>query len=303
MTQYDIVDAHTHFFSYTWFEHFYHLGRKNFAEDSDVGALAELLGWELPPKDPHALGNKWLAEQEKYGIQHQVLFASKVNDAEYMTAAVRAHPDRFTGFVMLDPTEKTARARTHYSIHILGMKGLLLFPAMHHFHVHDEAIFPIFEEAFLAGIPVFIHFGRLSIPIFQKLGLPDNIDLRYSNPLDLDAVAAEYHEVNFIIPHFGCGRFDEALAMAEKHDNIYLDTSSSNAWIQAPLTLQDVFARTLDTIGPTRILFGTDSSAFPRGWRKDVFDTQLAILDNLQVSDKDKALIFGKNIKRLLGLK
>ncbi len=298
-----IIDAHTHFFSYTWLEHFFNLARHKFAADEGVEALARLLNWDVPPSDPRDLGKRWVQEQDKYGLTAQVIFASKLNDAEFLTAATRAFPERLLGYVMIDPTQPDARNATLYSLHILDMKGVLLFPAMHHFHANDRAVYTVYEEALAAGAPVFIHFGQLSIPIFQKLGLPDNIDLRFSNPLDLMDAARDLPEVTFIIPHFGCGRFEEALQVAEQCPNVHLDTSSSNSWIQPPLTLEEVFKRSLEVLGPERLLFGTDSSFFPRGWRKEIFDRQLAILDSLHVAEKDKALIFGENIARILNLR
>ena len=89
-----------------------------------------------------------------------------------------------------------------------------------------------------------------------------------------------------IIPHFGAGFFREALMAADAAPNILLDTSSSNSWIRfhPGLTLRDVFARALDVVGPARLLFGTDSSFFPRGWQQAVFDAQRQILDELGVT-------------------
>ncbi len=294
-----IIDAHTHFFSYNWLEHFYHLAQDRF---ENVAALAAHLGWEMPPKDPAELGKRWVSEQDKYGVAKQILFASKLNDAESVAAAINAFPNRLVGYVMIDPNMQKARWQTQYAINILGMRGVLMFPAMHHFHAYDEAAYVIYEEAFSAEAPVFLHFGKLSIPIFQRIGLPDNVKPEYSNPLDLRQVASDFRDVNFIIPHFGCGRFDEALEVASANRNVYLDTSSSNSWIEPPLTLKDVFAKTLQEIGPGRLLFGTDSSTFPRGWRKDIFETQKAILDELGVAHAEQKLILGGNIARILKL-
>jgi len=81
-----------------------------------------------------------------------------------------------------------------------------------------------------------------------------------------------------------------------------LDSSSSNGWIREPQTLQDVFKKTVEAIGPERILFGTDSSFFPRGWRKDIFEQQLEIVKNIGLSLPDQRLIFGGNIARILSL-
>ena len=54
---------------------------------------------------------------------------------------------------------------------------------------------------------------------------------------------------------------------ADACPNIYLDTSSSNGWTRYTpgLTLLDVFKTALAAVGPSRLVFGTDSSFFPRG--------------------------------------
>lgn len=300
--KFEIIDAHTHFFSYTWFNHFYSLAKEPPQPGEGVEALGRLLGWEIPTKEPRELGKRWVEELDKYGVKRQVLFASKPNDAEFLTAAVQAYPDRLTGYVMIDPTQSDARDQTRYSLHILGMKGVTLFPAIHHFHASDEALYPIYEEAASAEVPVFIHFGLLKIPIFPKLGLADNIDLSFSNPLDLMKPAKDFPDVHFIIPHFGCGRFEEALQVAGEFENVCFDTSSSNSWIEPPLDLKQVFSRSLQILGPERLIFGTDSSFFPRGWRKDIFQKQYQTLNSLQIPDREKGLIFGGNIARLLFL-
>jgi hypothetical protein len=300
--QFKIIDAHTHFFSYDWFSHFANLAAEKTPQLGTPETLATELGWELPSNAPEDLGKRWVEEQDRHEVARQVLFASKLNDAEFLSVAVRAFPDRLAGYVMIDPTKPRARDQAYYSLNLLGMKGMLLFPAMHHFHAFDKTVFPIYEEAAAASVPVFIHFGQLSIPIFKKLGLPDNVDLSFSNPLDLKSPAAEFPEANFIIPHFGCGRFEEALQMAQQFQNVFFDTASSNSWIAPPLTLRDVFKRSLEVLGPQRILFGTDSSHFPRGWRKDIFDQQLEVLNSLQLPTKSLELIFGGNIARLLAM-
>ncbi|RMD93847.1 MAG: amidohydrolase [Calditrichaeota bacterium] len=299
----DVIDAHTHFFSYTWLEHFFNLARDKFPAEAGVEALAKFLGWEMPPRDPRELAKQWIAEQNKYGLKAQVLFASKLNDAEFLAAAIQNYPERLIGYAMINPLAPEARDLTRYCLTILNMKGILMFPAMHHFYANDEKIYPVLEEAAVAFAPVFIHFGFLKIPIYQKLGLDDNIDLQYSLPSYLLETAKEFPEVNFIIPHFGCGYFEEALEVARQCKNVYFDTSSSNSWIQLPLTLKEVFRICLQELGARRLLFGTDSSYFPRGWRQDIFQQQWQILDELKVPLAERKLIFADNLNRLLNLK
>jgi predicted TIM-barrel fold metal-dependent hydrolase len=83
--------------------------------------------------------------------------------------------------------------------------------------------------------------------------------------------------------------------------NVLLDTSSSNHWIayESGLTLVDVFRQALLVAGPSRLLFGTDSSFFPRGWNRPVYDAQFQALRQLAVPEPDLALIFGGNFDRI----
>ena len=63
-----------------------------------------------------------------------------------------------------------------------------------------------------------------------------------------------------------------------------------------PLTLPRVFERTLEVMGAERILYGSDSSFFPRGWQRDHFRAQLEAFD---VTSEQAAAIFGGNLSRL----
>ena len=101
----------------------------------------------------------------------------------------------------------------------------------------------------------------------KKLGLPSQFDMRFSNPIDLHSVALQFPGVNFVLPHFGAGYFREALMLCDLCPNVSLDTSSTNSWMRYEgLDLKTVFRRALEVAGATRLLFGSDSSFFPRGW-------------------------------------
>jgi hypothetical protein len=65
------------------------------------------------------------------------------------------------------------------------------------------------------------------------------------------------------------------------------------------LDLTTVFRWALDVAGPKRLLFGTDSSFFPRGWNLDIFEAQAHALMELGVTAGDARLIFGENLERL----
>ena len=94
--------------------------------------------------------------------------------------------------------------------------------------------------------------------------------------------------------------------VASQCSNVCVDSSSSNSWIRLmpySLTLKDVFAKTLDVLGPARILFGSDSTAFPKGWRQEVFEAQVEVLQALNRSEDDFKRIFSGNVARVWGIK
>jgi predicted TIM-barrel fold metal-dependent hydrolase len=148
------------------------------------------------------------------------------------------------------------------------------------------------------------HFGILKIPIREAIGIKDQIDGTYSNPTDLHRVAVRHPDVNFIIPHFGAGYLREVLMLGSQCKNVYIDTSSSNSWIRVlpyNIDLKTVFAKVIDVFGVDRIIFGTDSGVFPRGYRIDILNQQIEILQELGLSDDEIQKILAGNLKKLLG--
>jgi predicted TIM-barrel fold metal-dependent hydrolase len=299
-----VLDTHAHFFSKPFFMQFVQALPDARPSDDPYAVLAKRLGWELPTSDHAALGARWVAEMDRHSVDRMVLIASLPGDEGSVLAAAHAFPQRIIGYFMLDPTRPDAVERSRQAL-AAGLKGICLFPAMHHFHVWDERCCRVYETAQAAGAIVFTHFGILKIGVRDKLGLPSRFDMRYSNPIDLHRVAKDFPRVTFVIPHFGCGLLREALIVGDQCANVCVDTSSSNAWVEVmpiPLQLSDVFRAALRVFGPERILFGTDSTFFPRGWRRDIFEAQAQVLAAVGVSAEDARMIFGANAKRLLRL-
>ena len=65
------------------------------------------------------------------------------------------------------------------------------------------------------------------------------------------------------------------------------------------LDLRAVFRRALDVAGPQRLLFGTDSSFFPRGWNAGIFEAQSKALYEIGVNEEMARLIFHDNLAGL----
>ena len=295
----EVQDAHAHLFSHSFFEA---LGQQKGA--TDVDAMVASLGWDPPPASNKALAAQWVRELDRHGVSKTVLMASVPGDESSAGDVVRAFPERFYGYFMLNPIAEGAVSRAGRAFEELGLKGLCLFPAMLRFSVQDERLKPLYEMASEApGRIVFVHMGVLTVGVRARLGLESRFDMKYSNPLDLHRVALEHPTTNFVVPHFGAGYFREALMLASLAPNVYIDTSSSNGWTKYLMpqpTLADVFARALDTVGPRRLLFGSDSSFFPRGWQRPVFEAQCEALESIGLPPTQAKDILGGNLGRLL---
>ena len=69
-----------------------------------------------------------------------------------------------------------------------------------------------------------------------------------------------------------------------------------------PLTLEDLFRKFYETIGPERIVYGSDSSWFPRGYSVRYLQDQLRACRFLNLPHEALQQIFGGNAARLFNL-
>jgi predicted TIM-barrel fold metal-dependent hydrolase len=296
-----VSDSHVHFFSHSFFT-----GLAAQAQTT-VESLGPALNWSLPDKDPEHLAESWVRELDRHGVSKSVLIASVPGDHHSVIAAVRRFPQRFYGYMMVNPLASDARANVESALASGHMHALCFFPAMHRYSIQDERVSELLDLATAQataghGLVVFVHCGVLSVGVRKKLGLASQFDMRFSNPIDLHALAMRYPRTQFVVPHFGAGYFREALMLCDLCPNVWLDTSSSNSWMHyegSHVDLREVFRRTLDVIGPSRLLFGTDSSYFPRGWNAQVYENQTTALYEAGLKLEAAQQIFHHNLIRL----
>jgi predicted TIM-barrel fold metal-dependent hydrolase len=290
-----VSDAHVHFFSHRFFS--------TLAEQKGVTteSLGPALGWQLPEENPERLAELWVRELDRHGVLKATLIGSVPGDHESVIAAVRRFPMRFVGYAMVNPLAADAAVQVESALSSGYIRGLCFFPAMHRYSIQDDRVSPLLDAiAAHPGTVAFVHCGVLSVGVRKKLGLPSLFDMRFSNPIDLQTVAQRYPQVTFVVPHFGAGYFREALMLCDLCPNVLLDTSSSNSWVRyEELDLRTVFRRALEVLGPNRLLFGTDSSFFPRGWNTQIYETQCTALYEVGLKIETARLIFHDNLSRL----
>ena len=296
-----VCDTHCHFFSSRFLEL---LTQGTEVSGDRAAAVSTKLGWD-PPGTPEELADRWVAELDRHTVARVALIASMPGDEASVRTAVVAPSDTLRRLLHVQSGAPAMLARASSRCSRAGICG-----SLRSFRRCTAIAWTIrssrrcSKSAADAGAAVFVHCGMLTVGVRKRLGLPSPFDLRLGDPLAVAAVAARYPAVPVIIPHFGAGFFREALMAADQCANILLDTSSSNGWMKyyPGLTLEGVFQQALAVAGPDRLLFGTDSSFFPRGWQKPVHDAQVAALAAVRATHEARSRVMGGNFARLFPL-
>ena len=166
--------------------------------------------------------------------------------------------------------------------------GLKLHPNVQAFFPNDRMAYPLYEAIAEAGLPVLFHTGHSGI----GSGIPGGggLRLKYSNPIHVDDVAADFPEMPIVLAHPSFPWQDEAISMAMHKPEIYIDLSGWSPKYFPPQLIQHA-----NTLLRERVLFGSDYPFItPDRW--------LADFDTLDIKPEVKPLILKQNAIRLLGL-
>jgi len=297
----EVVDAHSHFFTSNTLKAWRLRGRTRDRFEQRTRSRTDMESIELPDGSWDVV-QRWVDELDRYGIAAIGFMVGREAYDEFLEARKR-FPGRFMGYANISPADEDAVDRVR-TAGMDGFQGIKLYPSSwREFHAYDEVCYPIYEEALRQGLLVFLHFG---------VTIGGQADLRHGNPIDIQLPARDFPDLNFIIAHFGAGFFREVLLLQYQADNVLMDTSGSNSWMKYlpyDLNIKKVFERALKAGGPERIIFGTDSTFFPRGFRYNILEEQYSAVKALSMqsspllSDEDVDLIFRGNILRLTGFK
>ncbi|MBN8707363.1 MAG: amidohydrolase family protein [Bacteroidetes bacterium] len=295
-------DFHTHLFSYDYFQGLFKISPLANDTEQLYNRILDA-GIEIPPKNVQQQINLLYAQMEENNVDRIVSFASSPDEIPTLAALLPSNP-RITGFAIFNPVAENALSVLD-QLKEKNFKGLVLFPVMHRYFPQDPELAPIWDKIEKLGLIVTIHFGILKIKLRDLAGLPRTFGGQYSNPINLIEVADRHPGIKFIIPHFGGGYFRETLMLGANSQNIYVDTSSSNTWIEyqaAELTLADVFRKTRHVFGAKRILFGTDTGTLPRGYRTDVLEAQLKAMADARFTREEIHMVVYHNALELIGV-
>ncbi|MFX0168874.1 MAG: amidohydrolase family protein [Candidatus Hodarchaeota archaeon] len=286
----EVIDSHSHYLNYATFQS-WQVSSK--AIQRRIQTHTDMTSVDTPGPEEDFV-QRWVKELDRYGIARIGMMVGP-EAWEDFADGLRRFPDRFYGYANINPLLPEAEDQAQYAIKKLGFHAFKLYPVLHNFYAYGKEAYRIYQVADELQVPVLHHFG---------ISIGAGVDLRYGNPLDLQPAARDFPNLKFGIAHLGAGMFRETLLLFYQTDNIYVDTSGSNIWmryIPYPPDLEGVLKRTLEAGGANRIVFGSDSSMFPRGFRIDILEKQLEIFQRLKVAPDDLRCIFAGNIQELMG--
>jgi predicted TIM-barrel fold metal-dependent hydrolase len=294
----EVIDSHAHFITYdtvkAWFSDPEAIKRaqERVQYQTDMSSLQI-------PDEPWDTGAMWVNELDKYGISAIGMMIGQESWDEFNEARKR-FPHRFLGYANVDPAKEDAVDIVKRAGHD-GFQGIKLYPSSWNMPVYDEKVYPVYEEALKQKLLVIIHFG---------ITIGNQANLRFGNPIDIQRPAQDFPDLNFMIAHFGAGFFREVLMLFYQTHNVVVDSSGSNSWmtyLPYDLTITKVFEKAMRAGGSCRVVFGTDSSFFPRGFRYNILEEQYnavkSICPQLCYTEEDVNLIFRDNIVRLTRFK
>ncbi|MEU9114544.1 amidohydrolase family protein [Streptomyces sp. NPDC048483] len=209
---------------------------------------------------------------------------------EEVAEAAAAHPDVLIPFASIDPFRGRAgvrQARRLVADH--GVRGFKFHPSIQGFFPHDrDLVYGLYEVLEETGTIALFHTGQTGI----GAGVPGGggIRLKYSNPLYVDDVAADFPQLKIILAHPSFPWQDEALAVATHKPGVHIDLSG---W--SPKYFPPQLVRYANSLLQDKVLFGSDFPVLtPDRW--------LADFDRLEIKDEVRPKILKENAARLLGL-
>lgn len=201
---------------------------------------------------------------------------------EEVAEVIAAHPDRFIGFAGINPlhgmegVRAMARAITEH-----GFKAAYLHVYGFNLAIDHRRLYPFYAKCEELGVPVSMQVGHSAEAMPSEL----------ARPMLLDNIALDFPGLTIVGTHTGWPWCEEMIAMAWKHDNVYvgMDAHMPKYWDKSLLTF-------VKTRGRDKVLWGTNGpTAFTHAHI-------LSQIDTLELKPEVKRKLLRDNAQKVLGL-
>ncbi len=213
----------------------------------------------------------------------------RVANADVVASAAE-FPDVFIPFASVDPHKgEEGVAELRELIASGSVSGLKLHPSVQEFAPNDGTAYGLYDVLAEHRLPVVFHTGQTGI----GAGMPGGggIKLRYSQPMLVDDVCADFPDLTVIMAHPSIPWQDEAISIATHKPNAYIDLSG---W--SPKYFPPQLIRAMNGILRSKVLFATDFPVIdPERWLSD--------FESIDLKDGVRELVMKDNAARILHLK
>jgi hypothetical protein len=207
--------------------------------------------------------------------------AGPLIDNDEVRGYVAQAPDRLRGIASVDLREPMRAVRELRRRVEEGFVGLRVLPWLWEAPPTDRMYYPLYAACVDLGVPFCTQVGHTGPLRPSETGRP----IPY-----IDQVAIDFPELVIVCGHIGYPWTTEMIAVADKHPNVYIDTSAYAAH-RYPGELVDY----LKGRGSRKVLFGSNYPMMAP-------ERALAHLDRLGLDDEQRELFLGGNARRVFNL-
>ncbi len=237
----------------------------------------------------------YIEKMDRAGIERSLLIAVRAGDRRMTTSVeipyervrdvCQRNPDRFSGLAGIDPFRGMEGLRDlQRAVEEYGFVGAHLYPHWFEMAPDHARYYPYYAKCCELNIPIMMQVGQNLI--YQRgQKLPS-----VGRPICLDQVAIDFPELTLIGIHIGIPWTDEMIAMAWKHENVYIGVDA-----HAPKHWPSALVHYLDSYGREKVMFGTD-------W--PVIDPERSVADiaKLPIRPEAKNMLMRENARRVFRL-
>lgn len=170
-------------------------------------------------------------------------------DSEWVADVCAQHPGRFFGIASPDPTDIMRCLRSiERSVEEFGFKAVKIEPFLWGKPPTDRMYYPIYAKCVELDVAFTTQIGHTG-PLYPS---------EVGRPIYLDQVALDFPELRIVGGHIGWPWTEEAIAVAWKHRNVFLDTSA-----HLPKHFPERFVHFMKTFGKEKCLHASDWPLLP----------------------------------------
>ena len=222
-------------------------------------------------------------------IDCQKTRGSKMPSNDEVAALVKQRGKGLIGFASVDPdTKQAALAEMKRAKDQLGLRGLKLNPALQEYDPSSTAALEVYREAERLEMPMLVHTG---------LTFSNRYSIQHNQPLVYDDIARKHPKLRICLAHLGWPWAWDAVAVAIRNPNVYLDTAGT--YVGTPVEhvrqiVSTLSSRVIENVLGERLMFGSD---YPRIEMNKMFDA----VAGLPIRPDTLADILGGNALTFLG--